>query len=156
MCSPSAILPIKSDLTINKLERYTLKLNPQKIRDTLTIDRLMNKSKRDERRKLKRFSVRLKVYSQETNEVIGYTNNLHTEGMMMMSMTPLPKGKEIKIWFGTNNGDKEQEKIFLTVYRVWSSFTEDVPRLYCSGLHYDNPSYEALDKIQGLIDDLDV
>ena len=109
-----------------------------------------------EKRQLKRFSVRLKVYSQETNEVLGYVVNLHTMGMLLMSMTTLPENKEIKIWFGTKNGDEEQEKIFLTLYRVWSSFTENVPRLYYFGLHYVNPSDEALDKIQGLIDGLGV
>ena len=107
-----------------------------------------------EKRQLKRYSVRLKVHLQETNEVLGYVVNLHKKGMMLMSMTTLPENKEINIWFGTTNVNEKQEKIFLTVYKVWSSFTENVPRLYCCGLHYVNPSDEALYKIQGLTDGL--
>ncbi len=107
-----------------------------------------------EKRQLKRYSVRLKVHLQETNEVLGYVVNLHKKGMMLMSMATLPENKEINIWFGTTNVNEKQEKIFLTVYKVWSSFTENVPRLYCCGLHYVNPSDEALYKIQGLTDGL--
>jgi hypothetical protein len=115
---------------------------------------IMQQLKPIEKRQLKRFSVRLKAYSQKTNKVLGYVVNLHTEGMMLMSKATLPENKEIKIWFGAGNRGELQNKISITVYRVWSSFTETIPRLYCTGLHYINPSDEALDKIKALTDDL--
>ena len=108
----------------------------------------------EERRKLKRFSVRLKVFAQETGELLGYAENLHTEGMMLRSKEPIPDKKEIQIWFGTANEDEKQKRIPLTVYRIWSSFTDEFPRFYCSGLHFVDPSDEALDRIKRLIEEL--
>ena len=112
----------------------------------------MQQVKLADRRYLKRFSVRLKVYSQDTDEVLGYIVNLNSKGMMITSLIPLPEKKEIRICFGTCDTYEKPDRIFLTVYSIWSSFTESVPRLYCTGLHYVNPSDEVLDRIRELID----
>jgi len=37
------------------------------------------------KRKLKRYSVRLKVFEQETGELLGYAENLHIDGMKIKS-----------------------------------------------------------------------
>ncbi|MFQ5659128.1 MAG: hypothetical protein ACE5GZ_01780 [Gammaproteobacteria bacterium] len=108
-----------------------------------------------EHRKLKRYTVRLKVFDQKTGKLLGYAENLHTEGMKLMSKDPIPEKKEIQIWFGSNPEDDDKEKrISLTVYRIWSSFTDAVPRFYYSGLHFVDPSIEIQDNIQALVNDL--
>ena len=38
----------------------------------------------DDKRKLKRFSVRLKVYEKTTGKLLGYAEDLHTDGMKLM------------------------------------------------------------------------
>lgn len=104
-----------------------------------------------EKRRLKRFSVRLKVYSQQTDELIGYAENLHIDGMMIATKKPIPSKQELSIWFGATKEEKRLNRIFLSAYKVWESFTDTQDRLYYSGLHFVSPSEEILDKIQSLI-----
>lgn len=108
----------------------------------------------NEKRRLKRFSVRLKVYSQLTDELLGYAENLHIEGLMILSQVPIHDNQELQIWFGTSKEDKRTNRIFLSAYKVWSSFTDDDHRHYYSGLHFVSPSEDTLDKIQTLLYDL--
>ncbi len=105
----------------------------------------------NEQRHLERHSVKLDVYSQETDELIGHAENLHTEGMMILSKQKMPENQEIRLWFGAAKDDKRLSRIFLSAYRVWTSFSDDEERLYCSGLHFVSPSEDTLDKIHALI-----
>ena len=104
-----------------------------------------------EKRKLKRFSVRLKVYSQKTDELVGYAKNLNINGMMIVTKEPLPTKQEIQLWFGAGKDEKRLKRIFVYAYKVWESYTDDDERFYYSGLHFVNPAAETLDKIQSLI-----
>ena len=105
----------------------------------------------NEKRRLKRHSVKLNVYAQETDELIGRAGNLHIQGMMIYSEKPIPENKEIRLWFGAAKDDKRLSRIFLSGYRVWTSFSDDDEPLYCSGIHFVPPSEDTLDKIQSLI-----
>ena len=105
----------------------------------------------NEKRRLKRFCARLKVYSQATDELIGYSENLHTEGMMIVSKKSLPKNQELQIWFGATKEDKRLNRIFISAYRVWESMAADGERFYYSGLHFVAPSEDTLDRIQSLL-----
>lgn len=105
-------------------------------------------------RGVKRYSYRLKVFNQETGEVLGYIENISLCGMLLNSIEPIPDKEMIKIWFGAEKDKQEKEKIFLTVHKVWGSVSEKQPILYSSGLYYDSPSEEALSGIQALIDSI--
>lgn len=104
-----------------------------------------------EKRRLKRFSAKLKVYSQLNDELIGYSENLHTEGMMIVTKKPLQNNHEHKIWFGATKDEKKLNRIFVTGYKVWESMTSDGNRLYYSGLHFVAPEEGTLDRIQELL-----
>lgn len=104
-----------------------------------------------EKRRLKRYSARLKVYSQITDELIGYSENLHHEGMMIITREPIQKNQELQIWFGATKDEKRLNRIFLCAYKVWESFTDNGERFYYSGLHFVTPTEDTLDKIQALI-----
>ncbi|MCZ6805042.1 MAG: hypothetical protein O7D86_14260 [Proteobacteria bacterium] len=108
----------------------------------------------NEKRRLKRFSVRLKVFSQQTDELLGYAENLHIEGMMIVSKEPIPNSQELQIWFGATKDEERLTRIFISAYKVWESFTDNDDRYYYSGLHFASPSEEALDRIQTLLHDL--
>lgn len=108
----------------------------------------------NEKRRLKRFSARLKVYSQLTDDLIGYSENLHIEGMMIVTREPIPKNQELQIWFGATKEEKRLNRIFVSAYKVWESFTDDDERFYYSGLHFVSPSEDVLDKIQSLLYEL--
>lgn len=105
-----------------------------------------------ENRRLRRHKVRLKVFERESGELLGYAENLHIRGMKLVGKITPPTNTEIKIWLEM---DDEEEKIPLTIFRVWSSFFDTVPVFYCTGLHFVNPSDEIMDKIQTYIDKLD-
>jgi len=111
--------------------------------------------KTNEQRRLKRFSLRLKVYSQLTDALLGYAKNLHIDGMMISSKVPIHDNQELEVWFGATKDEKRTNRIFLSAYKVWSSFTDDGDRHYYSGLHFVSPSEDTLDRIQSLLDDLE-
>lgn len=104
-----------------------------------------------EKRRLKRFSAKLKVYSQLDDELIGYSENLNTQGMMVVTKSPLIIHKEYKIWFGTNKEEEKANRILITAYKVWDSITSDGERFYYSGLHFVAPEEKTLDRIQELL-----
>jgi len=108
-----------------------------------------------EKRRLKRFSVRLKVYSQLDDELVGYSENLHTDGMMIISKQPIQNNQEIKLWFGASREEKRLNRIFITAYKVWESITSDGDRYFYSGLHFVAPEEAILDKIQALLYELE-
>jgi len=103
------------------------------------------------RRKAKRFSVRLKVFEQETSTLLGYCEEISISGLRLMGITPPPSNKELKVWL---DGTGDDHGIKLTLFRVWSSVTDTEPRYFYSGMHMVDPDEQALDKIQDLIDDL--
>ncbi len=50
-----------------------------------------------ENRKLKRYSAHLKIFEQETGELLGYAEDLHIKGMKIKSKEPISDKKEIQI-----------------------------------------------------------
>jgi hypothetical protein len=106
-----------------------------------------------ENRKLKRYSVKLKVYSQQSGKIIGYIEDINISGMNIKSTARFPDMQEVKVWFGVDSYNKS-EKIDLTVIKVWDAFTDTTPRFYNTGLHYINPDEDALDLLQEMIFEL--
>jgi len=106
-----------------------------------------------ENRKLKRYSVKLKVYNQETGKLIGYIEDINIHGMNIKSTDRFPEMQEVKVWFGVDSYRKS-EKIDLTVIKVWDAFTDTIPRFYNSGLHFITPAEHTLDLLQEMIFEL--
>lgn len=113
----------------------------------------MEQKKITEKRKLERFSVRLKVYLQKTDKLLGYAENLHIDGMMLVSKEPIPEEQVIKIWFGATKKEKRKKRIFVTAFVIWNSFTTSYPRLYYSGLHFIEPGKTTQDKVTKLMNE---
>ncbi|MGK0298592.1 MAG: hypothetical protein ACI9XC_002214 [Gammaproteobacteria bacterium] len=105
-------------------------------------------------RKFQRYSVRLKIYNEESGTLIGYAEDISIYGINIRSVKPFPDGKEVNIWFGTTEHNRKEDKISLTVFKIWGAFPDTLPRLYSTGLHFVMPSEDALDAIQNLIGDL--
>jgi len=108
-----------------------------------------------ENRRLKRFSARLKVYSQQNDELIGYSENLNINGMMIVSKNKIVDNQELQIWFGADKDEKRTERILISCYKVWHSFSDTENPFYYAGLHFISPSEDTLDKIQTLIYELE-
>ncbi len=104
-------------------------------------------------RKLKRYSVKLKVYEQKSGKIIGYIEDISIHGMNVKSTERFPEMHELDVWLGASEGS-ESDKIQLAVIKVWDAFTDTIPRLYSTGLHFIAPSEQALDQLQKLIYEL--
>ena len=104
-----------------------------------------------ERRRAKRFSTRLKVYDRETNNLLGYCEDLSFTGVRLMSEAPIPENRELTVLL--DHAD-DGTGILLTLFRVWQAVSESVPRYYYTGLHIVNPDEETLDNLQDLIHEL--
>ncbi len=104
-----------------------------------------------ENRRFKRHTVRLKVFYEETGELLGYAEDLHIEGMGIASKKVIPNETEIHLNLTTED---EQKQIPLRAFRIWSSFYDTLPIFYYSGLHFIDPSQQVLDDIQEIIDEL--
>lgn len=113
----------------------------------------MNMLDDNEKRRLKRFPIKLKVYSQKTDQFIGHARNLHTEGMMILTQLPLPEDQEIQFWLGTTKDDKRLNRIFLSAHKVWASDSDDGKSFY-SGLSFIKPSESTLEQINALLHEL--
>ena len=108
-----------------------------------------------EKRLLKRYTVRLKVYRQDNGALLGYAEDMNVKGMMLMSKDPIADKQEINIWFGADNTDLEENKIVVTGYKSGGAFTDTVPRRYSSGWQCIAPSNDAMNAIEELINELD-
>ena len=107
----------------------------------------------DERRKLKRLRINLDVYDQASGSLLGYTSNLHAEGMMMVSENPFVIGKGYSIWLEIPDGDKDTKKIFLAACSRWCTSVKD-PMLYYTGFRFVHPTPEIMEYAQIFLNDL--
>ena len=108
-----------------------------------------------ENRKYRRYPTRLKVYKQENDELLGYGNNISLGGMHIMSKQLIPEDTILNIWFGVEKDGKKLNRIFVSAYRVWQSFTDTDERVYYSGLHFGGADEDVQNKIQELIYELE-
>lgn len=110
---------------------------------------------RIEKRKTKRFKTQLKVFVQETDELLGYAEDLNIKGLKLRSLAPIvDDGKVIQLWFRTSNDNENEKKLVLSARKRWGTFSYTDPRIFNSGLIFINLSEEALDSIQELISEL--
>jgi len=84
-----------------------------------------------------------------TGELLGFAENIHMEGMKIMSKLPIPANKELMVWLEKTDAHL---RIPVSISRVWSSFLDSDPVIYYSGVHLINPTRETLDGLQALID----
>ena len=103
----------------------------------------------EEKRKLKRYLIRLKVIDRETGALLGFAEDIHMGGMKVMSKQPIPAQQELKVWLGKED---THLKIPITIFRIWSSFMDTDPVVYYAGVHFINLTDAAMDSIQTLID----
>jgi len=65
--------------------------------------------------RFKRHTVRLKVVYEETGELLGYAEDLHSEGMRVASKKAIPTETEIRLYLTTED---EQKQIPIRVFRI--------------------------------------
>lgn len=106
-----------------------------------------------EKRRLKRFIVNVKILDRETEQCIGYSANMHTEGMLITSPEQLPLNKLLKIKLVHIQCDDEVIEIPLDVTGLWSKPGNN-PDFYSAGFKIIGPSPEQIQAINAVIEDL--
>ena len=114
----------------------------------------MSDKNQTNRRNTPRFSVNLKVYEQGSRNILGYARDLSIQGLQLMSTEPLSMRQEIRLFLDPGDTRDTESRIELSAYGVWTSFTDTMPRLYYSGLHFIEPSEQTQDRILELLEAL--
>lgn len=104
-----------------------------------------------EKRTHERCSFPLKVFHRDTAELLGCTENIHVDGMMLVSKAPIPTMTEFKIWIELP-GLEGEKKISLTAFAVWRSLSDTKPIFYCTGFHFVDISENVMASIQAYIE----
>ena len=112
----------------------------------------MSQAEASERRILERYTIPLKVFDQETGALLGCTENINAGGLMLVSKTQIPTMTEFQILIEIP-GSEAADRISMTAFTAWKSFSDSKPVYYCTGFHFVDPSEDKLDSIQAYIDE---
>ena len=94
----------------------------------------------EERRYLDRLNLNLKVFERETGERLGLTENIHCEGMMLITVKPFTTGKTLQVIIELPSGDGTK-KLVLTAVSCWNVHDKE-NSIYNVGFRFLYPSPE--------------
>jgi len=116
----------------------------------------MSPNHANEKRRQKRFVVNVKIFNQENGELLGYSANMHTRGMMVSSTEEIPLLKEFRVRIEhIRMADDELVQVHLRIRSLWGGPSEN-PDFYQTGFLILDPVPETDDAILQLIDELAV
>lgn len=110
----------------------------------------------NEKRRQKRFVVNVKVFNMDSGDLLGYSANMHTRGMMISSTEKIPlllefnvKVEHIRI------ADDELFQLPLRIRSLWNGPSKN-PDFYNTGFLILDPTPETDHAIMQLVDELAV
>ena len=103
-----------------------------------------------EKRSRYRHPILLSIYGQATGRLLGCAENIHLEGMMLVSKKAIPVKTEIPILLEIPRQDVKG-KISLNAFTAWTSISGARSTFYYTGFYFVSPSQEALAHIRTLI-----
>ena len=107
-----------------------------------------------EKRRLKRWYLvlYLRVYDQDTNELLGHIVDISKEGMRLVSDKPLSLNRTFRLWVDVHKEGTPRQRIQLEAESLWTG--RDVnPDFYDTGFRMLNISTQALLQLQLLIEE---
>lgn len=104
-----------------------------------------------ETRKLVRFPVNVKVYDDANGESLGYTSNMHVEGMMLMSFAAVAVDTDYQVRLEYLGPDDEVVQIRLSARCLWCKHANNQD-VYHSGFYFSDLSTEQRDQVIRLIE----
>jgi hypothetical protein len=108
-----------------------------------------------EKRKLIRFIINVRIVDRETEQRLGYSANMHTEGMLITSTQPLPLQQLLQIKLVHIRKDDTLVEIPLDVIGLWSGPSRN-PDFLQTGCKFVNPGAEQVRAIESVIRELAV
>lgn len=106
-----------------------------------------------ERRALKRWHLifYLRVFNQDTEELLGHIIDISESGMMLVSDAPIPVHQEFHVWIDVPEEVGPRQRIHLQAYSLWSR--NDInPDFYDTGFRLTNTTSRAMYHIETLIE----
>ena len=107
----------------------------------------------EEKRELKRLIRYLNVIDQASGELIGYTGNIHYNGLMLITKSEIALHEEIAVLVEVPGDEGVKTKIPLVIKGIWNQMNIN-PVFYNTGCRVVKPSQEAMREIDKLIEDL--
>lgn len=95
----------------------------------------------------------LRVLDADTGLPVGQVVDISTDGLMVVSETPLPPGKRLRLWLEIPHWDGTSERLLLETETRWSQ--TDVERRFSdNGLRLTDPDEAVVARIVEVIEDL--
>ena len=112
----------------------------------------MAQPKLKEYRKLKRFIIQVQILDSETKSFFAYTENLHGEGMLLISEQRIPLGKEFHLELVHIRDNGEMITLPLHAHCVWNRY--DNLNLCTAGFEFIDLKPQQARDIEILIEEL--
>lgn len=106
-------------------------------------------AQRDDR-EYKRFVINVKVFDRDSGNCLGYSSNMHTGGMMLMSEEQISPGSKFRLIIKHIQQDDTVVEIPLVARCIWSNPGNN-PDFYNAGLLFIDPGPKQILTIEELI-----
>jgi PilZ domain-containing protein len=106
----------------------------------------------NENRSLNRLNFNLKVFELETGKRLGLTENIHSEGMMLMTVDPFEIEQVIQVAIKLP-GEDENEKLMVTAESCWVEYDKK-DQIYNVGFRFLYSTPEMKTYYKTMIDGL--
>ena len=94
----------------------------------------------------------LRVFDQDTGELLGHIVDINKEGIRLVSDKSIPPGQTFRLWVDVPKENTPRQRIHLEVESLWSD--RDVnPDFYATGFRIHNIGTQALLQLQLLIEE---
>jgi hypothetical protein len=106
------------------------------------------------KRRLKRWYLvmYLRVFDEDTGELLGHIVDINKEGIRLVSDTLIPPNQTFRLWVDVPKESAPRQRIHLQAESLWSG--RDVnPDFYATGFRIQNVSAQALLQLQLLIEE---
>ena len=96
----------------------------------------------------------LGVFEQSNNTILGHVIDIHEDGLMLFSETPIELDKDYDLSLELPaSGQSEREKISFRAHSIWQS-SDANPDLVDTGFQLIHPDKSSVEAIKDLIEEL--
>lgn len=94
----------------------------------------------------------LRVFDEDTGELLGHVVDINKEGIRLVSDKPIPLNQTFRLWVDVPKENAPRQRIHLEVESLWSQ--PDVnPDFYATGFRIHNTGTQTLVQLQLLIEE---
>ena len=96
----------------------------------------------------------LRVFDQSDDSLLGHVIDIHEDGLMLLSETPIELNKDFDLTLEMPaSGEDERQKISFRAHSIWQS-SDANPDLVDTGFQLIDPDKDSIEAIKDLIDEL--